>query len=130
MLVLGLFVLQLYDLLVELVAVTLDLFLLVLRGLHLVLVAILHVFELLLQRLCALLLPCQLVLGLSQLRLSLLHLGAHLLAEVDVANSLLHHEIDRVDRVLDVVRLCAEKIANGWHTVALLRLPNVLQVVH
>ena len=91
---------------------------------------ILHIFELLLQCLSALLLSCQLVLHLSELCLGLLHLRAHLLAEVDVAYSLLHHEIDRVDRVLDVVRLSAEKIANGWHTVALLRLPNVLQVVH
>ena len=94
MLVLGFFVLQFDDLLVEFVAIALDFFLLVLSALQLVLMTILHIFELLLQCLSALFLSCQLVSRLSKLCLGLLHLRAHLLAEVDVAHSLLHHEVD------------------------------------
>ena len=50
--------------------------------------------------------------------------------EVDITYSLLHHEVDRVDSVLDVLRLGSEEIANGWDTVALLCLSDIFQIVH
>jgi len=55
---------------------------------------------------------------------------SHILSEVDITDSLLHHEVDRVDGVLDVLGFGPEDVANSGHTVALLRLPDILQIVH
>ena len=53
-----------------------------------------------------------------------------LCSEVDVANPLFHHEVYRVDGLLNILWLCAEEVAYRWDPVALLRLLNVPQVVH
>ena len=68
--------------------------------------------------------------ALSELRFRLLHALSHVLPEIDVSDPLLHHEVDRVDCVLNVVRLGPEQVANRRHPVALLSLANVLEVVH
>ena len=130
MLVLRLLVLQFNYLLVKFVTVTLDSILFILGGLQLVLEAILCILQLLLKRLSSLLLTSQLVLSLTQTRLRLKHLLSHVLTEVDVSNSLLHHKVDGVDGVLDVLWLSPEDITNRWHTITLLRLSDVFQIVH
>ena len=78
----------------------------------------------------SLLLFRKLVLALTQLRLRLLHALSHVLPEVNISDSLLHHKVHRVDRVLNVVRLGPEQVSDRWHTVALLCLPNIFEIVH
>ena len=52
------------------------------------------------------------------------------LPEVDIAYPLFHHEVDRVDGVLDVLRLCSKEVTDGWDAVALLCLSDIFQIVH
>ena len=99
------------------------------RG-YLILVPAVGVFGTFLQCFISLPLACKLVLSLAQRDFSLLHLLSDVLSEVDVRDSLLHHEVDRVDRVLDVFWLRAEKVTNYWYSIALLSLLDVLEVVH
>jgi hypothetical protein len=56
-------------------------------------------------------------------------LGSDVLTEVDVRDPLLHHEVQRLDCILDVLRGATEEVAYGGHAVALLTLADVVLVI-
>lgn len=130
MLELGLFVLKFDDLLVELISVPLDSVLLLLYSLQLVFVLVFCILDGLVQLLGALLLPSELLLGVPQRCFCLGHPLTDFLTEVNIADPLLHHEIDRVDCVLHIFWLSSEYVSDCRHTIALLRLLDIFQVVH
>ena len=66
---------------------------------------------------------------LSSLCLLFVELGADLLPEVNVGNSLFHHEVDRFYRLLDVFGLGLEEVTDLRHAVRLLGLNDVIHVV-
>ena len=90
---LGLLVLQFNDLFVEVIAVTLHPVSLVFHLLELIFEPVFALLDGLVELLSALPLAGQLLLRVSQRRLRLGHLLTHLLPEVNVAHSLLHHEV-------------------------------------
>ena len=92
-LVMSLFVLQLYDLFVKFVSVALDPISLFFERLDLVFTPAVCILRAFLKCLSSLPLPRQLVLCLPQRHLCLLHLLAHILSEINVGHALLHHKV-------------------------------------
>lgn len=93
MLVLRLLVLQLYDLFVEFIAVALHPVFLLFHGFQRIFVLDLDVFRGLCKFFRSLFFSRELVLGLAQTCLVLLHALADFLSEVNVSDALLHHEV-------------------------------------
>ena len=60
----------------------------------------------------------------------LVKLLANFSPEVDVSHALLHQKVDGIDCFLDVVWLGTEQVADSWDTIALLRLLDVLEIIH
>ena len=58
------------------------------------------------------------------------HFLADFLAEVDVRDALLHHEVDGADCLLDVSRRCSEEVPDSRDSIRLLRLFDIGDVVH
>ena len=129
-LVLRLLVLNLDFLLDEFVSFGNDLVTLFLCFLLSALVSVLHVLDLLREILILQFFLRQSLLSFAERLLLLAEFSTDLSSEIDVTHPLLHHEIDRGDRLLDVFWLCAEEVTNRWNSIALLSLSDVLQVVH
>ena len=130
MLELSLFVLKLDNLLVKLITVSSHALFLLFQAFELIFILVIGVLKLLGECFVLLLFTSKLFLTLTHSRFILAHLLPYILSEIDVSHSLLHHEVHRIDCVLDVLWLCSEDVSNRWDSVALLSLSYVLKIVH
>ena len=61
--------------------------------------------------------PLHLKLSFLVLRLSSVDLLLEIILVVDVLDPLLQHVVNRIDCLLDILRLRFEQIPNSWHTI-------------
>ena len=106
--VLSLFTLQFSQLFEEVVSLTNHFIFLLLSFTLLIFQIVLEVFDSLVLLLYLVTGFTLRVLGVSESLFVFRKLASHLLSEVDVTDSLFHHEIDGADSLLDVCRLGAE----------------------